>query len=186
MPYRAPFHRAAPAVLLVSCVLLGTAGCGGGGSGGGGGYGGGDEASPTSGAEKEKHAKAKFAANAGLAAGAAHQWIVKPFKAGDFKEGANGRTAAMAKAGLAGAFTYNRLQAALDNARNDPDLAKAVAPIDKSVKELKQLPEKLKDGNVNKAEVDTVEKAINNVKKAGKSAGAEVKEDVPSLSELRG
>lgn len=172
-----PGGRRLPAALLACALLAGTAACGGDESGGG---------SAGTGDGGKKGDKAKFAANAGLAAGAAHQWIVKPFREGKFKKGADGRTGAMLKAGLAGGFTYNRLQAALKNARNDPDLKKAVEPIDQSVKDLKGLPQKLKDGDVNKSEVDTVQKVVDNVKEAGRKAGAEVKDNVPSLSELRG
>ena len=54
---------------------------------------------------------------------------MKPYKAGKFKKGAKGRTFALVKAGLAGAFTYNRLKAATENAKGDPLLSKAVAPL---------------------------------------------------------
>lgn len=70
----------------------------------------GGSAGPTSSAAKQKLAKTRFVANAGLAAGATYQWIVKPYRNGKFKKGADGRTFALVKAGLAGAFAYNRLK----------------------------------------------------------------------------
>ncbi|MEU7294562.1 hypothetical protein [Streptomyces exfoliatus] len=171
--------------LLLSCtLLLTTAACGGDG-----------EAQSVSGAptptasasfEQQKLAKTRFVANAGLAAGATYQWIVKPYRAGKFKKGADGRTFALVKAGLAGAFTYNRLKAATNNAKGDPLLSKAVAPLTAGIESLKDLGTKLRKGEVGDADVGAFEGVINSVKDAGKSAGAEVVDKVPSASQLSG
>ncbi|MDI3405909.1 hypothetical protein [Streptomyces cavernicola] len=144
---------------------------------------------PTSSAkqqEKQKFAKTRFVANAGLAAGAAYQWIVKPARDGKFKKGAKGRKFTLIKAGLAGAFAYNRLKAAVKNAQGDPLLAKAVAPLAAGIESLKDLPSKLRKGNGAEDASGVFDSVINSVKDAGKDAGAPVKEKVPSLSELRG
>lgn len=143
---------------------------------------------PTSSAgfEQQKLAKTRFVANAGLAAGAAYQWIVKPYRAGKFKKGADGRTFALVKAGLAGAFTYNRLKAAVNNAKGDPLLSKAVAPLTAGIDSLKDLGTKLRKGEAGDADVGAFESVINSVKDAGKSAGAEVVDKVPSASQLSG
>ncbi|MEU2581962.1 hypothetical protein ABZ612_03150 [Streptomyces avermitilis] len=138
----------------------------------------------TSSAEKQKFAKSRFVANAGLAAGATYQWIVKPWKAEKFKKGAKGRKLALVKAALAGGFAYNRLKAALKNAQGDPTLAKAVAPLTAGIEALKALPAKLRKGDSADAAANTYDDIINKVKDAGKSAGAEVKDQVPSASEL--
>lgn len=139
--------------------------------------------SPTTSAEKQKFAKTRFVANAALAAGATYQWIVKPYKAGKFKKGAHGRKLTLAKAALAGAFTYNRLKAAVRNAQGDPTLSKALAPLTAAINGLKGLPAKLGkgDGSAANAFNDT----INKVKDAGKSAGAPVQNKVPSTSQLQ-
>jgi hypothetical protein len=141
---------------------------------------------PTGSAEKQKFAKTRFVANAGLAAGATYQWIVKPWKAGKFKKGADGRRLALIKAGLAGAFTYNRLKAATKNAQGDPTLAKAVAPLSVGIDALKDLPSKLRKGDSTDSVVGSFDDIINNVKDAGKGAGAEVTDKVPSASQLSG
>ncbi|MFG2722035.1 hypothetical protein ACGFW5_27660 [Streptomyces sp. NPDC048416] len=143
-------------------------------------------ASPTASAEHQKLAKTRFVANAGLAAGAAYQWIVKPFKAGKFKKGAKGRTFALVKAGLAGAFTYNRLKAATENAKGDPLLSKAVAPLTSGIDSLKNLGSKLRKGDASDADVGMFENVINKVKGAGKDAGAPVTDKVPSAGQLSG
>ncbi|MGW4702863.1 hypothetical protein [Streptomyces sp. NPDC004285] len=136
--------------------------------------------------EQQKLAKTRFVANAGLAAGATYQWIVKPYREGKFKKGADGRTFALVKAGLAGAFTYNRLKAAVNNAKGDPLLSKAVAPLTAGIESLKDLGTKLRKGEVGDADVGAFESVINSIKDAGKSAGAEVKDQIPSTSQLGG
>ncbi|MFJ8824842.1 hypothetical protein ACIREE_24045 [Streptomyces sp. NPDC102467] len=141
--------------------------------------------SATSTAEKQKLAKTRFVANAGIAAGATYQWIVKPWKAGKFKSGASGRKFALVKAGLAGALTYNRLKAAKKNAEGDPTLAKAIAPLSSGIDSLKDLPSKLRKGDGADSVSSSFDDIINKVKSAGKGAGAEVKNKVPSASELR-
>ncbi|MFY4721319.1 hypothetical protein [Streptomyces sp. LaBMicrA B280] len=141
------------------------------------------EPSPTTSAEKQRFAKTRFVANAGLAAGATYEWIYKPWKAGKFKKGAHGRRLALVKAGVAGLFTYNRLKAAERNAKGDPLLSKALAPLSKSIENLKDLPAKLRHGDTGAA--SDFNNVINNVKDAGKGAGAPVQNKVPSPSDLR-
>jgi hypothetical protein len=143
----------------------------------------GDTPSPSTSAEKQKFAKTRFVANAGLAAGATYQWIVKPWKAGKFKKGAHGRKLTLVKAGLAGAFAYNRLKAAVRNAEGDPTLSKALAPLHAGIQSLKDLPSKLRKGDQNAA--GSFDDVINKVKDAGADAGAPVKNKVPSTSELK-
>ncbi|MEU3301060.1 MULTISPECIES: hypothetical protein [unclassified Streptomyces] len=174
-----PIRRAALALLVCCALVLGTAACGGDDEAGGG-------ASPTSSAEKQKFAKTRFVANAGLAAGATYQWIVKPYREGKFKKGADGQKVALVKAGLAGAFAYNRLKAASNNAKGDPLLSKAVAPITAGIESLKGLGTKLRKGQANESDVGAFEDVITNIKNAGKSAGAEVKDKVPSATQLSG
>ncbi|WP_374778275.1 hypothetical protein OG756_12650 [Streptomyces sp. NBC_01310] len=141
---------------------------------------------PSTTAEKQKFAKARFVANAGLAAGATYQWIVKPYRDGKFKKGAKGRTFALIKAGLAGAFAYNRLKAAKENAQGDPLLSKALAPLTAGIESLKGLASKLRKGQAGDADIDAFNSVIDGVKEAGKSAGAEVVDKVPSTSQLGG
>ncbi|MFF1702496.1 hypothetical protein [Streptomyces sp. NPDC058252] len=141
---------------------------------------------PSTTVEKQKLAKTRFVANAGLAAGATYQWIVKPWKAGKFKKGAKGRKLALVKAGVAGAFAYNRLKAASRNAQGDPTLSKALAPLTAGIDALKDLPSKLRKGDSTDSVAGTFDSLINQVKDAGKSAGAAVKDQVPSASQLSG
>ncbi|MET9494655.1 hypothetical protein [Streptomyces sp. NPDC006552] len=173
-----PVRRLLVAVLLCGSLLAGTTACGG------------DDKDTTanpstsSTAERQKLAKTRFVANAGIAAGATYQWIVKPWKAGKFKKGADGRKFALVKAGLAGALTYNRLKAAKKNAEGDPALAKAIAPLTSGIDALKDLPAKLRKGDGTDAVSSSFDDIINKVKSAGNDAGAPVEDKVPSTSEL--
>ncbi|GAA0436469.1 hypothetical protein [Streptomyces luteireticuli] len=179
MSERARVRRTIIVLPLVCGLLLTGSACGGGSKKEKA------EATPTSSAEKQKFAKTRFVANAGLAAGAAYKWIVKPYRAGSFKKGADGRTGALVKAGLAGAFTYNRLKAATKNAQGDPTLAKALVPVTAGIDSLKSLGTKLRKGEANDNDVNSVDKVIGQVKDAGKSAGAPVTDKEPSASELK-
>ncbi|MEU8591231.1 hypothetical protein AB0C59_30135 [Streptomyces sp. NPDC048664] len=140
--------------------------------------------SPSTPAERQKFAKTRFVANAGLAAGATYQWIVKPWKAGAFKKGAKGRSAALVKAGLAGTFAYNRLKAAQRNAQGDPALAKALAPLGAAIDSLKGLPARLRGGDESAA--GAFDDVIGKVKGAGSRAGAPVGNQVPTTRQLAG
>ncbi|WP_405879459.1 hypothetical protein OG762_12895 [Streptomyces sp. NBC_01136] len=183
-----PIRRLIVALTLSCALLAGATACGGDG-------GTQDTAavvatattpSSTSSMEKQKLSKTRFVANAGLAAGATYQWIVKPWKAGKFKKGAQGRKRALVKAGVAGAFAYNRLKAAGRNAQGDPALSKAIAPLTAGIEALKNLPSKLRKGDATDATVGSYDDIINKVKDAGKSAGAPVKDQVPSAGQLAG
>lgn len=181
-------HRLALALLLSCAVLVSATGCGDGDDSTNTASSGSPSASPSPSASvaKQKLAKTRFVANAGLAAGATYQWIVKPYRAGSFKKGADGRTFALVKAGLAGGFAYNRLKAAAENAKGDPLLSKAVAPLTAAIDSLKGLGTKLRDGEAGAGDISTFESVINSIKEAGASAGAEVRNKIPSTSDLSG
>ncbi|MGW7462654.1 hypothetical protein [Streptomyces sp. NPDC054797] len=203
------FRRALTAVVLSTALLAGATACGSGGSSGSSreelsaasmgelaalaaaepAAAEADERaavtpSPSTSAERQKFAKTRFVANAGLAAGATYQWIVKPYREGKFKKGAKGRTFALIKAGLAGAFAYNRLKAAANNAKGDPLLSKAMGPLTAGIDSLKGLGSKLRKGDAGDADISNFDNVIKGVKEAGRNSGAEVVDKVPSASEL--
>ncbi|MEV7114101.1 hypothetical protein [Streptomyces anulatus] len=192
MPRSVPLRRTLAALLLSCALLAGTTACGDSGDSVGGNTTSASPAadrsaaSPSASAERQRLAKTRFVANAGLAAGATYQWIVKPYRAGTFKKGAEGRTFALVKAGLAGGFAYNRLKAAAENAKGDPLLSKAVAPLTAGIESLKGLGTKLRKGEAGEGEVGAFESVIDSIKNAGKAAGTEVKDKVPSTSQLTG
>jgi hypothetical protein len=61
-------------------------------------------------------AKTKFVLHAGLAFGAFHRYILKPYRAGTFKKGAPGRRKALVKAGASALFAYHELKVARTDA----------------------------------------------------------------------
>ncbi|WP_329465434.1 hypothetical protein [Streptomyces sp. NBC_01431] len=191
MPTTLPIRRIVVAVVMSCAVLVSTTACGGEtkttqSSLSAAQNAADSSASPTASAERQKLAKTRFVANAGLAAGATYEWIIKPYKAGKFKKGAKGRTFALVKAGLAGAFTYNRLKAATENAKGDPLLSKALVPLSSGIDSLKNLGGKLRKGDASDADVNQFQNVIGGVKDAGKSAGAPVTDQVPSAGQLSG
>lgn len=191
MPRSVPLGRTLAALLLSCALVAGATACGDSDDTSGGNAASASAvASPSvsvsASAEKQRLAKTRFVANAGLAAGATYQWIVKPYRAGTFKKGAEGRRLALVKAGLAGGFAYNRLQAAAKNAKGDPLLSKAVAPLTAGIESLKGLGTKLRKGEAGEGDVGAFESVIESIKNAGKDAGAEVKDKVPSTSQLTG
>ncbi|WP_433397187.1 hypothetical protein [Streptomyces sp. CA-146814] len=191
-----PIRRPLMAFLLACAVLVSATACGDSGDSGsatGTGVSTGASVSasatgpsPSASTEKQRLAKTRFVANAGLAAGATYQWIVKPYRAGTFKKGADGRTFALVKAGLAGGFAYNRLKAAAENAKGDPLLSKAVAPLTAGIESLQGMATKLRNGEAGEGDIGAFESVIDSIKNAGKDAGAEVKDKVPSTSQLTG
>ncbi|WP_055489787.1 hypothetical protein [Streptomyces sp. TP-A0356] len=179
----AAIRTLAVALALCSTLFVGAAACGGGSTA--------QEAaayiavatpSPTTPVERQKFAKTRFVTNAGLAAGATYEWIVKPWKAGAFRKGAHGRTAALVKAGLAGTFAYHRLKAAQRNAQGDPKLSRALAPLTSGIDALKGLPARLRKGD--DSAVRSFDDVIGKVKDAGRSAGAPFGNQVPSAAQL--
>ena len=93
---------------------------------------------------------------------------------------------ALVKAGLAGGFAYNRLKASAENAKGDPLLSKAVAPLTAGIESLKGMATKLRNGEAGEGDIGAFESVIDSIKNAGKSAGAEVTDKVPSTSQLTG
>lgn len=72
-------------------------------------------------------ARTKFLLHAGLAFGAFHRYILKPYRTGSFKKGAPGRTKALVKAGAAGLFAYHELKVARADAICDGPTLKRLA-----------------------------------------------------------
>ncbi|HEV7207601.1 MAG TPA: hypothetical protein VGN54_02550 [Mycobacteriales bacterium] len=72
-------------------------------------------------------AKTKFVLHAGLAFGAFHRYLYKPFRAGSFSSGAHGRIAAFVKAGLAALFIKREVRLASADVQANPTLCRDIA-----------------------------------------------------------
>jgi len=73
-------------------------------------------------------AKTKFVLHAGLAFGAFHRYIYKPFRAGEFSHPFSHKIM-LIKAGVAALFIRHELRLALTDAQSSPTLSKLVSPI---------------------------------------------------------
>jgi hypothetical protein len=122
-------------------------------------------------------------AHAGLAFGAFHRYIWKPYQAGSFKQGASGRTKAFAKAGAAGLFAANRLNAARKLIGADPKLCKALkVPAEKVAGMFSSLADKFKSGQLDQSTIGSASSAVDGLKNDAKSqAGANIQEKTPSI-----
>ncbi|MEO5878083.1 MAG: hypothetical protein ABIS86_00060 [Streptosporangiaceae bacterium] len=120
-------------------------------------------------------AKTRFVADAGLAFGAFNQWILKPFRRGSFKSGASGRTTAIVKAGAAGLFAVNRLNAARKLVSADPTLCTYLkAPFDSMTNAVNDAITKLKSGDT--SAITGAGTSLEGLRKAAQDAGVNIKD----------
>jgi len=124
--------------------------------------------------------KAKFVIHAGLAFGAFHRYLYKPFKAGTFKPHAQGRVRALVKGGLSGAFAYHELKLALTDAQGDPTLAKLVAPVTALQERIRSTGDAVKSGNANPQDLEGTNSAVEQLRSQSAQSGAPIKDEEPS------
>ena len=75
-------------------------------------------------------ARTKFVLHTGIAVGAFHRYVIKPYRAGAFKQGAPGRKKALLKAGASALLAYHELKVAAHDANCDgPALKKLAHPL---------------------------------------------------------
>jgi hypothetical protein len=128
-------------------------------------------------AATKKFAKTRFVADVGLAFGSFHRYILKPYQAGTFKQGAPGRTKALVKAAAAAAFSVNRLNAARKLVNDDPTLCKTLkAPLDALWAKLSALTGKLKSGNFDPNEITSTEGAIEGLRQNAGKSGVQIQD----------
>ena len=103
------------------------------------------------GAAQVRHAdcffpKTKFVLHAGLAFGAFHRYLYKPFKAGDFT--GPDKVKVIAKAAVAAAFIYHEVGEALKQAQCSHTLAVLVTPLTALTGAIKTATDQLKAGGL--------------------------------------
>jgi hypothetical protein len=175
-----PSRSRRPAALtaaVLATLVLALAGCGSSSSGSNSGSGSAAPSSQSTTTGGVSFAKTKFVLHAGLAFGAFHHWIWKPFRAGDFQHPFSHKLT-LIKAGLAAAFTYHELKLALHDAQADPTLSKLVAPITALENRLHGVPAALKSGST--ASLGQDNGAIAAFKSQSASAGQRIQEQLPS------
>jgi hypothetical protein len=128
----------------------------------------------------------KFVLHAGLAFGAFHRYIYKPFKAGDFSGGVFKHKLTVVKAGLAGLFAYHELKLALKDAQASPKLAKLIAPITALADKLKSIASSVKSGKPDASSLSSANGDITSVSGLASAAGISVPDQTPSAAQLAG
>ncbi|MBV9204337.1 MAG: hypothetical protein JO037_02785 [Actinobacteria bacterium] len=108
--------------------------------------------------------KTRLVADLALTYGAFHRYLYKPYKAGSFAKGANGRTKAIIKAALASAAIIKLLSNARDNAAADPTLCKFVPNMDSIKSSLSDLTGKIKGGTATDGDVNSTSNLFDQLK----------------------
>jgi hypothetical protein len=127
-------------------------------------------------------AKSKFLLHAGLAFGAFHRYLWKPYQAGTFGKGASGRVGAFIKGGLAALFVKREVRLASEDVKADPTLCRAIAaPLASIGNGVQGAVDKLKGGDA--TGLSSVDSTITTAENAASRGGAPVVEnDEPDLT----
>ncbi|MGI8537088.1 MAG: hypothetical protein ACR2K2_11455 [Mycobacteriales bacterium] len=120
--------------------------------------------------------KTKFVLHAGIAFGAFHRYIYKPYRAGAFKSGAPGRTAALAKAGASALVVAHEVKAARDAAKDDPTLCRYVGSLDGLSSIATSLAPGLTGGSFDPTKLLDLNKRIDDLKSSSSSGGTTIPE----------
>ena len=121
-------------------------------------------------------AKTKFVLHTGLAFGAFHRYLYKPFKAGTFKKGASGRLRAFIKGGLAALFVKREIRIASEDVKANPTLCKLLAaPLAKFGDLMGGLVNNLKGGDI--TSIGAAEETLNTITSLAGGNGVNIKED---------
>lgn len=186
-------RRTITILAIAALALLGLGACGSSKSSSSGG---GSNASQSSGAgqasttpsgqpagssdRKVRLAKTKFVLHAGLAFGAFHRYIYKPFRSGRFAGGGRVRKSVIVvKGAAAGLFAYHEVKLALTDAHSSPLLSKLVSPLTALSSGLQGIAGKLKRGQASPTEIQQSNSQIDSVRQQSAASGAPVSDRTP-------
>ena len=121
-------------------------------------------------------AKTKFVLHTGLAFGAFHRYLYKPFKAGTFKNGAVGRLRSFIEGGLAALFVKREIRIASEDVKANPTLCKLLAkPLAKFGDLMGGLVNNLKAGDI--TSIGAAEETLNTITSLAGGKGINIQED---------
>lgn len=120
-------------------------------------------------------AKTKFVLHGGLAYGAFHRYVYKPYKAGSFRKGGPKHKRSIAKAVLASAFIVHELKQMNRAALSDDDLRPIAQKIGNILPSMTSLAAALKGGNF--GTLDAIKKGFDGIVGDAKAAGVDVPKD---------
>ena len=105
-----------------------------------------------------------------------NRWLWKPFQAGTFNKGANGRVTAFIKGGLAALFVKREVRLAATDVQADPTLCKAIiAPLDKLGDTVQAAFDKLKGGDA--SGITDLNSSIGSIESTSQKDGVAIQED---------
>jgi hypothetical protein len=164
-------RRSIRACFLIGALVLtlGLAACGSSSSSG---------SSASAGGTPPAHvhfAKTKFIFHAGLAFGAFHRYIYKPFRHGGFTP-VSSHKLAIVKAGVAALFVYHEVKIALVDAHSSPLLSKLVSPLTALQGRMRALQARLHGGQLDSSAINGVDGDVANLGSMASQAGAPVRD----------
>lgn len=176
------------AAVLVGCggddTTTGTAPAASGASGASGAPGGTSSAAPGTACPSENtraFAKTRFVADLGGAAFLTKRYIYNPYREGKFQKGANGRTVAIVKAGVAAATSVKLLKNAQENAQANPTLCRTLsAPIASAIASLGGVTAALASGDL--TSLGSLGAALDSLRGVASQQGVEVPEQETGLN----
>ncbi len=170
------------AVLLTGVLAVAASGCGSSSSSSNTASSGQPQAAQTSTTSTTHFAKTKFALHAGLAFGAFHRYIYKPYKQGKFAGGLFHHKLATIKAALAAGFAYHEVRLALDDARSSKILSTLLSPLLALQTKLSTLRDELKSGQVNPAAITSANGTAGTISSQSAGRGQPIQDQAtPSL-----
>lgn len=132
-----------------------------------------------------KFAKTRFATDIGLTAGTFHRYLWKPYKAGTFQKGADGRTKALIKGGATAALDLKLLDNAVKNAQANPTLCKTIAqPLGTAVENVKNMKGDLTSGNF--ASIMAANTALSQIMSGSQQQGIKIDETTDESKQNEG
>jgi hypothetical protein len=162
---------------LLALVL--AAGCGSSSSSSNGAGSGQAPGIQTTGSGTTSFAKTKFLLHAGLAFGAIHRYIYKPYKQGRFSGGLFHHKLVVIKAALAAGFAYHEIRLALDDARSSKILSTLLHPLLVLQTKLSLLRDGLAHGSVNPSAIASTNADTGNIGAASSRAGQTIQDIAP-------
>jgi hypothetical protein len=166
-------RRSAVLIAVVGCIAASAAGCGSSSA----------SSSSTAGTATTHFAKTKFVLHAGLALGAFHRYIYKPYRAGNLRHPLSHK-AAVVKAALASAFAYHELKLAANDVKSSKLLSKLFAPITIVANKIRGLGGPIRSGQDPGSEISGANSSLASIKSTAASNGQPISDQVPSASQL--
>ncbi|MCW2952487.1 MAG: hypothetical protein JWQ48_1657 [Conexibacter sp.] len=161
-------HRLSVALLLVAALAVAACGTQSSTSGSG-----------TTGSAPTIHfAKTKFLLHAGLALGAFHRYVYKPFRAGAFRDPLHHRVA-LVRAAAAGLFVVHEVRIAAQDARASPALSKLFSPLTRFAGLVSAFATRARSGQLDSSALQGASGAADAIRSAASSAGAPITERAP-------